>query len=258
MGAEGPIVTRDGRIFMVASATGSILEVFLAQSIAREFVNTGGIPAGLQVDENNDLWLADMKLGILRISLDGIIFPEITQWENKPIRGCNDLSINQEGDLYFTAPAGSDLDHPEGEIFCRSRNRTVSRLDGGFAFCNGIAISPDGTHIIVAETSTKRLWSYDIPQPGVALRKKLWATLLGDHVGGPDGIDFDRSGRLVAANWGEGHLEIFSPLGDLIQRIPVPFDHPSNLHFLNPSGDQCQILITEHTSNGLWIADYHG
>lgn len=31
----------------------------------------GGVPAGLQIDKNGDLWVADMRLGILHVKPDG-------------------------------------------------------------------------------------------------------------------------------------------------------------------------------------------
>lgn len=254
-GAEGPIVTLDGRIFMVAPDLGWIVEVELEKGIARNFVHVDGIPAGLQVDANNDLWVADMKLGILRVSMDGNVFPEVTHWDDLPIPGCNDLAFDSAGNLYFTAPGASGPNHPVGEIYCREKNGPVSRLDGGFAFCNGIAVSPDDTSLIVAETYTKKLWHYDLIKPGQAANKRDWATLPGHHLGGPDGIDFDPAGRLVATNWGGSHLEVFSAHGVLEDRLALPFDHPSNLHFLGQSPD-CQVLITEHTTHSLWVSSY--
>ena len=254
-GAEGPIITLDGRVFMVAPDIGWIVEVNLEESTARNFVHVDGIPAGLQVDVNNDLWVADMKLGVYRVDREGEIFPEVTHWEGRPIRGCNDLAFDTSGNLYFTAPEKSGADHPVGEIFCRRKDGSVWRLDEGFAFCNGIAVSPDDTALIVAETFTKKLWRYDLIEPGRAVNKQEWATLPGEHLGGPDGIDFDPAGRLVATNWGAGHLEIFSPQGVLEDRLALPFDHPSNLHFLGQNPN-CQILITEHTTHSLWVGPY--
>jgi len=36
-----------------------------------EICNTGGIPAGLQVDPDNVIWIADMKRGILKTTREG-------------------------------------------------------------------------------------------------------------------------------------------------------------------------------------------
>ena len=165
-GAEGPCVSRDGRVFVVGPDEGRVVEVFEGGR-SRDIANTGGVPAGLQLDRNNDLWCADMKLGILRISLDGRVFPEVTEFENAPIRGCNDCYFDSAGLLYFTAPAGSNAANPVGEVYCRLAGGEVRRLDEGYAFSNGLAVTADDKTLIVAETETKRLYAYDIALPGV-------------------------------------------------------------------------------------------
>lgn len=256
LGAEGPVISQDGRIFMVASETGWILEVLINERATQPLIHTGGIPAGLQVDHNNDLWVADMQRGILRVTLEGQLSPEVTSFMNAPMRGCNDLAFDQKGNLYFTAPAGSSATEKTGEVFCRLREGDVLRLDTGYAFSNGIALSPDDTQLLVAETFTKTIWCYDLPWPGGASNKRRWATLPGDHFGGPDGMDFDPFGNLVCANWGGGHLEVFTPQGNLKSRIALPFERPSNIHFLQDTYETTQILITEHSTHGIWIADY--
>jgi sugar lactone lactonase YvrE len=49
-----------------------------------------------------------MERGILRVCGHGSVVAEVAEFEGKPIRGCNDLAFDSEGDLYFTAPAGSN------------------------------------------------------------------------------------------------------------------------------------------------------
>lgn len=252
-GAEGPLVTRDGGILMVEPSSGRVLEV-LAEGRTRGVADTGGIPAGLQLHADGSVWIADMKRGVLRLDAEGVVHDEVVAFEGAAIRGCNDLAYDSEGNLYFTAPAGSSTEHPVGEIFCRLADGTVRRLDGGFAFCNGIAVSADDRCLIVAETWTKTLWAYDLASPGVVSGKRRWGTLPGDHVGGPDGIDFDSEGHLLAANWGGAAIEIFAPDGNHVARISLPFAKPSNLHFRGP--DSRELLVTEHDSGGLWSVEH--
>lgn len=253
-GSEGPLVTLDGRTFMVEPRSGSIFEID-AQGHKSLLASTGGIPAGLQLHADGSIWVADMKLGILRVTIaDGLVESVVSDFGGQPIRGCNDCSFDSQGNLYFTAPAGSSQDVPCGEVFCRLADGTLRQLDTGFAFCNGIAISADDTLLIVAETFTKRLYGYRLTSPGEVGEKFLFGTLPGDHRGGPDGIDFDVEGNLIATNWGGGHLEVFSPDGVLIQRAVLPFDKPSNLHFTSPGSRT--LLITEHTENALWRCEW--
>ena len=248
-GSEGPLVTNDGRIFVVEPRTGSILEIDRCGG-KNIVANTGGVPAGLQLHRDESLWVADMKLGILRITLDGQITPIVTSFGGRPIRGCNDCTFDSQGNLYFTAPAGSSHDAPIGEVFCRLADGNVRKLGEGFAFCNGIAISADDRLLVIAETFTKRLHGYRLSEAGRVIDKFIFATLSGDHSVGPDGIDFDERGRLIATNWGATYLEVFSPGGELERQVPLPFAKASNLHFLGTGSRE--LLITEHTHNGLW------
>jgi len=252
-GAEGPCVSRDGRLFMVGPSEGRIIEV-LPDGDSFDLANTGGIPAGLQIDRNNDLWLADMKLGIFRIGMDGMIYPEVTSFEDEPIRGCNDCYFDSAGNLYWTAPAGSSGDKPIGEVYCRLTDGTVRRLDSGYAFSNGLAVTADDKTLIVAETFTKRLYAFDIVEPGVVTNKRIWAVLPGDKQGGPDGIDFDASGRLLATHFGSSAIEIFEPDGTHARSIELPFEQVTNVHWTGP--DSTTIIITEMSNGGLWQYEY--
>ena len=249
LGSEGPLVTKDGRIFVVEPRSGLILEID-DKGNKTLLANTGGIPAGLQLHKDGSIWVADMKLGILRVTMDGVVSTEVGTFEGQPIRGCNDCSFDSQGNLYFTAPAGSSAQDPIGEVYCRLVNSEVLKLGDGFAFCNGLAVSGDDKLLIVAETFTKQLHGYRLSAPGRVSEKFIFATLPGDHRGGPDGIDFDEQGRLIATNLGAGHLEVFSADGTLESRFPLPFTHPSNVHFGGP--DSRTLLITEHTNNAVW------
>jgi gluconolactonase len=248
-GAEGPVLDRRGRLFCVEPPTGKVLEI-RDDGTLREHANTGGVPAGLQTDSCDDIWVADMKRGILRIDRDGRVHDVVRDFDDRPIRGCNDLSFDSHGNLYFTAPAGSGDQARVGEVFCRLLGGEVIRIDAGFAFCNGIAVAAGDAMLIVAETFTKMLWAYDLLSPGHAHNKRPFAKLRGDHRGGPDGIDFDCEGNLLAANWGGSMIEVFDRNGEPLEQMRTPFDQPSNLHFGGADGRT--LWVTEHTNNAVW------
>ena len=191
-----------------------------------------------------------MKLGILRVSPDGKVADAVREYGGAPIRGCNDCAFDSQGNLYFTAPAGSSAEQRVGEVFCRTADGEVRRLDDGYAFSNGLAVDAGDRTLIVAETHTKSLWAYDVERPGVVSGKRLFGKLPGDTVGGPDGLDFDAEGNLLAAHWGGGSVDVFDAGGQLIERIETPFAKPSNVHFGGPDGQS--LYITEHTHNALW------
>ncbi len=147
-GAEGPAVDTEGHVLMVCPNKGQIL--WIRDRTATELANTGGVPAGLQIDAEGRVWIADMKLGILRLEKDRKLMPIVTEFEGKPIRGCNDLSLDGLGRLYFTAPAGSDGTKLVGEVFWRNEKGGVERFDQGLAFPNGIAEAQDRAWLVYA------------------------------------------------------------------------------------------------------------
>jgi gluconolactonase len=250
-GSEGPVLNSKGEFFMVAPNHGLIVAVSDAGEVTT-FADTKGIPAGLQCDPDDTIWCADMKLGLVSITPDGVVHDEITEFEGAPMRGCNDCAFDPDGNLYITAPGGSSADEPVGELYCRTTAGEALKLDDGFAFCNGIGVNNDGTLLIVAETMTKSLWAYDIISPGKVENKRLWATHPDDGLG-PDGMDFDTAGNLLVAHWGGSSIDVFDPSGALIERIKTPFEKPSNVHFGGP--DRRDIYITEHDENGLWLLE---
>lgn len=253
-GCEGPLVTSDGTLYVVEPGAGVIWKV-LKNGEKEFFANTSGIPAGLQLDRDGSIWVADMKRGILRVDLKGEQIDAIaSRVRDQPMPGCNDLVFDSRGNLYFTAPGDSSLDKAHGEIYCRLTSGELRRLDGSFAFCNGLAISSDDRFLIIAETMTMRLHAYSLAEPGRIVSKHLFATLPGYHMGGPDGLEFDAEGHLIATNWGGRHLEVYSPDGTLIRRVALPFDRPSNVQFFGPGSDK--LIITEHTNNAVWQCDW--
>ncbi|KAK7495006.1 hypothetical protein BaRGS_00013646 [Batillaria attramentaria] len=279
-GSEGPVFDRNGNFFMVAPEVmkdgkfaGQILRVDLQSGqstvLCEPNVNGyGGIPAGCQCDKEGIIYVADMRLGILKVSQSG----EFTQVakvdsEGQTMQACNDCIFDYHGNLWVTAPAGdiapaefrrSDKE-PFGSVYCLTKTGKVVRVDTGMLFPNGIAVQHDASgeprKLIVAETFTKTLWGYDIKGPGEVTGKAVWGMLPGDLRGGPDGLDFDDQGYLLAAHHGSGRIEVFPPEGgNPVKRIVCPFQQPSNLHFKPKSNT---VYVTEHDYHGLWYFEWN-
>jgi len=256
-GAEGPLTTPAGDIFMVSLGQGEILRLNSAGKVSVHGC-TGGKPAGLQLHADGSIWVADMVKGILKVTAKGEIEPVVTEFDGQPIRGCNDLVFDSKGNLYFTAPAGSSGEPggAVGEVFFRSTSGEVKRIGDGYAFPNGITINPEEDLLIFAETFTHKLWAADLSAPGEIAQWQVWATLPheADEKAGGDGMDFDASGNLVATNYSRGALEIYDSVGNHMRSIPLPFKLCSNVHFF--PGNDTRLLVTEHENHALWVFDY--
>lgn len=69
----------------------------------------------------------------------------------------------------------------------------VRQVADGFGFPNGMAVTPDGATLIVAESHGSRLTAFDIAADGSLANRRIWADLPGAF---PDGICLDSEGAV--------------------------------------------------------------
>jgi sugar lactone lactonase YvrE len=99
------------------------------------------------------------------------------------------------------------FDFPGGEfapglVVLVSPDGSIRQVADDLAFPNGMAISPDGGTLIVAESYGNRLTAYDITSDGGLGNRRVWADTPGDH---PDGICTDADGAVWYADVGNKH-----------------------------------------------------
>jgi sugar lactone lactonase YvrE len=114
--------------------------------------------------------------------------------------GFNEIVVDSHGNAYINgagfhpltgetfAPGSITLVTPEG---------TTRQVAEGIAFPNGMAITPDHSTLIVADSYSKRLTAFDIAADGGLSRQQVWAEL-GEGV--PDGICMDVEGAVWYAD----------------------------------------------------------
>jgi gluconolactonase len=250
---EGPAFDRQGNLFFVnwlssaivrVAADGTALGGGVGRGEAKEFANTGGIPAGLAFHRDGTLYVADegeQWHGVLRVTPDGHISPWVQAYEGRPLNGANDLVFDRQGVLYFSDPWGSSLENPIGGFYRAFPDGRLERLDHGLAFPNGVAINADNSAVFLAETQRNHILRYEIAPDGRVGPRRLFARLSGEP--GPDGMAFDQAGNLYVAHWGEGRVDVLGPSGSQIGEIEVPGKHPTNVAFGGP--DRTTLVITE-------------
>ncbi|WP_410573983.1 SMP-30/gluconolactonase/LRE family protein [Amycolatopsis sp. cmx-4-61] len=110
--------------------------------------------------------------------------------------GFNELVVTAAGGCYVNG-GGFDLMAGEpyrpGSIRYADPDGSVRRVAEDIAFGNGMALTPDGSTLIVAESYANRLTAFSIGRDGGLTDRRTWADL-GDGV--PDGIALDASGAV--------------------------------------------------------------
>ncbi len=115
-------------------------------------------------------------------------------------RGWNEVVVDGRGNAYVNG-VGFDLMAGEtfapGMIALVTSDGSARQVADGIAFPNGMAVTPDNSTLIVAESYGKKLTAFDITADGSLSNRRVWADL-GDGV--PDGICLDTDGAVWYAD----------------------------------------------------------
>ena len=103
----------------------------------------------------------------------------------------NELVVDGRGNAYIN---GGGFDLMAGEEFAPgivalvTSDGSARQVADGIAFPNGMAVTPDNSTLIVAESYAKKLTAFDIAAAGGLSNRRVWADL---DDGVPDGICID-------------------------------------------------------------------
>lgn len=270
---EGPIWLTDGRILVMEIKSGTLATVSDDGTVTR-VATVGGGPNGAAVGPDGKVYVCnnggfewfefdgmvspgpqpeDYTGGLIqRVDIDtGMVEDLYTHCDGHGLRGPNDIVFDAEGGFYFTdlgKTRARDVDKA-GIYYATADGSSIRELKYGLDHTNGIALSPDGSTLYVAETMTGRLWSWPIESPGVlgpGTTPLAPGTLLYDFPGWQllDSMAVDGDGNICVATLITGAITVISPDGELRDVIRVPdFDvYVTNICFGGP--DHATAYIT--------------
>lgn len=240
---EGPAFTQDGSLWAV-ELKGEGLIHYLNGELKR--VHTGGAPNGIAIANDGLLWLCDAVQNSIRTynPYTGELAAIVHEVNEEVLAKPNDLVFDRVGNLLFTCP-GESRKEPDGYACVLMKNGTTKKFTDGKYFPNGLAFTPDGKELVLAETYRHRLWKgeWDM-QHGEWINSRVWCNSGGpDGPGGPDGMAFDSLGNLHVAVYGTGTIRVVNTHGKVISETQLPGDNPTNCAF-DPSG-KLGLVVTE-------------
>lgn len=132
---------------------------------------------------------------------------------------CNEIVVDGRGNVYVN---GGGFDGPgqkaSGIIALVTPDGSVRQVADGLAFPNGMAVTPDNSTLIIAESFAKKLTAFDIAADGSLSNRRVWAGL-GDGV--PDGICIDADNAVWYADTPNQRCVRVREGGEVLQTINV-------------------------------------
>ncbi|MGE0503557.1 MAG: ABC transporter permease [Rhizobiaceae bacterium] len=211
---------RDGRLLKIAGPDHNDVTVL---------AKIGGRPLGLAFDREGRILVCVAGMGLVRVTMDGAVELLTDQTERSlfsiqddtTIRMADDLDIAPDGTIYFTDASkrydienwGLDLleARPNGRLLSYDpRSKKTRTVCDRMLFPNGVCLTHDGKHILVASTWECAIMIFDLANLAAGPR-----TFLKGLPGYPDNINRASDGGYWVALAG-----MRNPLFDLAMRYP--------------------------------------
>ena len=240
---EGPVWSRDGYLLFSDIPGGKIIkhvpdgatEVYRADSHGA---------SGNAFDAQGRLYTCETHARrVTRTDKKGRIEVLADKWDGKRLNAPNGIVVSKSGHVYFTDPAfGNQQDTRELDFYGvyhiapKGELSVIARPAGR---PHGIALSPDGRILYVANSDERNIRAYDVDREGEVSHERVAVSKVD---GIPGGMRTDDKGNLYVAANGIG---VYSPEGRLLLTIPVG-EMPSNCAF--GDADLGTLYITARTS----------
>ncbi len=241
---EGPVwcPPRDGleaTLVCTAVADGSLERIDLASGRVERIADLGGGPnaaqladdGGFVVTQNGGIDFTKAPIyeepppyrpvtpGIQRVDAAGAgAYVATSDPAGAPFLAPNDLVVAADGTLWFTDPPHFPPPaEPVGRVHTMTPDGATRVVADGFAYCNGIALDPAGTPLVIEGPGLLRL----VPDgPDGGLRKEWLVERLGASAG--DGCCVDVEGRVYVAVTADHGIRVFDPDGTEVELLAIP------------------------------------
>ena len=272
---EGPVALADGSV-LVVEMQGKMLTRVAPAGTHHVVAELGGGPNGAAIGPDGRCYVCNNG-GFLFQDVAGRSFPGFVPQDytggwieavdlstgnrevlyrscgDIPLLGPNDIVFDQHGGFYFTDSGRiRPRDHDRGSVF-------YAHIDGSFIKqivfpvegANGIGLSPDNGILYVTESTTGRLWAYEIIGPGKIKRITGGVPWLRGHMlfAAPhyaifDSLAIDSAGNICVGDIPDGGITVISPDGRMIEQYRMPDAFTTNICFGGPDLKTAYITLS--------------
>jgi gluconolactonase len=201
----------------------------------------------------NTLLVTDYRNGLMAVDIrSGDVRPYLERRNTERFKGVNDLTIDSQGNVYFTDQGQSGLHDPSGRVYRLSLSGRLDLLLSNVPSPNGIVLSPDEKVLFVAVTRGNCVWRMPLQADGSVSKAGQFFTSYGSS--GPDGMAMDRDGRLLVANPALAYVWVLNQRAEPVQVLTGTSGHSlTNVAFGGVDGRT--LYATDSTSGEILQAE---
>lgn len=230
---EGPAEGRDGLIYFTDIPNQRIHVYDPATDKVSVFREETGRANGLMFTPSGAIFACEGGARRVTRMFDGKLAVVADSYDGKKLNSPNDITIDNEGGVYFTDPRYGNRDDMEQDVegvyyLPRGRNPKLQRVIDDLVRPNGIILSHDRKTLYVVDNGDGKIFAYDVTGPGKLENRRLFV----DGVRG-DGMALDERGNIYCA--GQGHVWIWNTDGKQLEKIETP-EGPANCTFGGKDG----------------------
>ena len=193
------------------------------------------------------------------VDVDGSVHTLATEYLSRSGRTMrlvrpSDICVDTDGGFYVTDGGTThDRQRTMTGLLYGTPDGQLEEIVYPLEMPNGVALSPEGDRVYVAETRTRRVWEFTLSAPGRVASGRGLATVPSGgplNVGGADGLCVAADGTILAATLGAGGVTAFSPAGETLGALPL--DDPMTTNATLGNGDRTLYLTL--ASSGRLVA----
>jgi sugar lactone lactonase YvrE len=200
------------------------------------------------------LVLCHLARKLVQVDRNGDVIREILQdASGREFQDPNDVTSDGKGGAFFSDPGVFLKGSPAtGRVIHIDRTGSAVPLAVGLSYANGVHFDKNGSRLFVSEHLARRVLVYEFSERSLTIVQVAFdfsdaepAKSAPYAEAGPDGLEFDKHGRLWVCEYGQGRILVIGRDGAYVGMMETDFRFITNLAF----DDVGRIAITGAYSN---------
>ena len=224
---EGPVWHAKKSCLYFSDIPADTLYCYQPSAGVTEFRKPSHFSNGLSINASGELVICEHRGRAVSRQSGNNFTVVVSHFKGKKLNSPNDIIVSRDGSIYFSdpiyglqeglgGPAEQELEI-QGVYRVGPGEKEAELLFDDFERPNGLAFNHDDSMLLVIDTVKQHIRQFEKKADGSFTDKGVFAELLGEGPGRPDGMKLDIDDNVFCT--GPGGIWVFSSAGGLLGKI---------------------------------------